>query len=274
MNLMELSRELNRPVAALQEEIANTFGVIILSEFNTVQEAVVAHFLGEKQKAAPRVEKQAPAVPAAQRPKEPTEMEQLLAELDDIRYPDRAYTKKLLRYCLDNQYLIFIDTCSLLNEHFMDFYQGYLAQKGRAKSPLYVPYVVVEELKRIVLDRRKDRALIDKAVAILQFIGQETEKNNIVQVGDEGDKRRNERGEKVIHADRLIIEKLIFFRNDARSSLFITQDFDATVDALKQNDWKSTKSNALILVKKITRGGALVNNTKNTVNPPLPIDNP
>lgn len=270
---MELSRELNRPVADVQEEIANTFGVIVLSEFNTVQGSIVTHFLGEKQKAAPLVKKQPPAVPAAaQRPKQPTEMDELLAELDDIRYPERAYTKKLLRYCLDNKYLIFIDTCSLLNEHFMDFYQGYLDLKGR--SPLYVPYVVVEELKRIVLDRRKDKALMDKAVEILKFIGQETEKNNIVQVGDEGDKRRNERGEKVIHADRLIIEKLIFFRNDARSSLFITQDFDATVDALKQNDWQSTKSNALILVKKITRGGALVNNTKDTVNPSLPIDNP
>lgn len=96
--------------------------------------------------------------------------------------------------------------------------------------------------------------------------------NNVVTVGNENDKRANEHSEKVIHADRVIIEKLIFFRNDSKSSLFITQDFDATVDALKQNDWHSTKSSALILVKKISKKGVLIDNTKETVNPILPID--
>lgn len=197
---------------------------------------------------------------------------ELLKALGSIRYPELKYTGELLKYCVDNKILIFIDTCSILNESFYDFYKLFIEAKGNSDYRLYVPYVVGEELKNLI---RRDQDIKDKALEVLEFIGQEQEKGNLAVIGDDGDRRTNERGERVIHADRLIIEKLIYFRNDSRSSLFITQDHDATVDALKQNDWKSTRSNAVILVKKIVRGGCLVDNTNesDTDNPRLPIDN-
>ena len=267
MNLIELSQETNKSISLLKKEIFDNFGIIILSEFNTVQDNIISFFINpesanedvttivdEKQRFEPSIE----------------EERNFLEKLKSIQYPEIIYTEKLLRYCFDNKYLILIDTCSLLYDSFYDFYKIFLSQRHNNSTKMYIPYVVTEELKRIVLEGKKEQKVIDKAINILKFI--QAEKDNIMIVGNENDKRTNEHGEKVIHADRVIIEKLIFFRNDSRSSLFITQDYDATVDALKQNDWHSTKSSAYILVKKITNGGALIDNTKETINPKLPID--
>ncbi len=268
MNLIELSNKINKPIELLKEEILEHFGIIVLSEFNELQNGIVESYVGTQGKSVHNKRIKS----SLEEPHVSSKEKNCLEELDDIQHPELGYTKKFLKYCLDNKYLIFIDTCSLLNENFRDFYKLYIRQKGSVSGYLFVPYVVIEELKRIVLDNKKEKAVVDKAIEILRFIQDEEKKNNIVMVGNEDDKRANERGEKVIHADRVIIEKLIFFRNDSRSSLFITQDYDATVDALKQNDWHSSKSSAFILVKKIVKGGALVNNTKETVNPKLPID--
>ena len=268
MNLIELSNTINKPIELLKEEILDRFGIIVLSELNELQHGIIENYIGLQKQPIQKKELK----PSSEEPIIPSNEKNCLEELDDIQHPELAYTKKFLKYCLDNRYLIFIDTCSLLNEHFIDFYNLYVSQRGSASSYLFVPYVVIEELKRIVIDNKKEKAVVDKAIEVLRFIQDEEKKKNIIMVGNEDDKRANERGEKVIHADRVIIEKLIFFRNDSRSSLFITQDYDATVDALKQNDWHSSKSNAFILVKKIVKGGALVNNTKETVNPKLPID--
>ena len=268
MNLIELSNTINKPIELLKEEILDCFGIIVLSEYNELQHGIIENYVGLQKQ--PIQEKE--LKPSSEEPIISSNEKSCLEELDDIQHPELAYTKKFLKYCLDNRYLIFIDTCSLLNEHFIDFYNLYISQRRSASSYLFVPYVVIEELKRIVIDNKKEKAVVDKAIEVLRFIQDEEKKKNIVMVGNEDDKRANERGEKVIHADRVIIEKLIFFRNDSRSSLFITQDYDATVDALKQNDWHSSKSSAFILVKKIVKGGALVNNTKETVNPKLPID--
>lgn len=268
MNLIELSNTINKPIELLKEEILDRFGIIVLSELNELQHGIIENYIGLQKQPIQKKELK----PSSEEPIISSNEKNCLEELDDIQHPELAYTKKFLKYCLDNRYLIFIDTCSLLNEHFIDFYNLYVSQRGSASSYLFVPYVVIEELKRIVIDNKKEKAVVDKAIEVLRFIQDEEKKKNIIMVGNEDDKRANERGEKVIHADRVIIEKLIFFRNDSRSSLFITQDYDATVDALKQNDWHSSKSNAFILVKKIVKGGALVNNTKETVNPKLPID--
>lgn len=268
MNLIELSNTINKPIELLKEEILDRFGIIVLSEFNELHHGIIESYVGLQKQPIQKKELK----PSSEEPIISSNEKSCLEELDDIQHPELAYTKKFLKYCLDNRYLIFIDTCSLLNEHFIDFYNLYISQRRSASSYLFVPYVVIEELKRIVIDNKKEKAVVDKAIEVLRFIQDEEKKKNIVMVGNEDDKRANERGEKVIHADRVIIEKLIFFRNDSRSSLFITQDYDATVDALKQNDWHSSKSSAFILVKKIVKGGALVNNTKETVNPKLPID--
>lgn len=268
MNLIELSDKVNKPIELLKEEILDCFGIMILSEYNILQQGIVEFYVGS-------------AMPVSHEDEidqhegyriDSSEEKNCLEELIDIQHPELGYTKRFLRYCIDNKYLIFVDTCSLLNDHFSDFYKLYINQKGAKRGHLFVPYVVIEELKRIVIENKKEKDVVEKAIGILRFIQEEEKKQNIVMVGNENDKRANECGEKVIHADRVIIEKLIFFRNDSRSSLFITQDFDATVDALKQNDWHSSKFSAFILVKKIIKGGALVDNTKETVNPKLPID--
>lgn len=274
MNLIELSEKINKPMELLKEEIIELFGIIILSEYNPVNEIIVRHYIGTAVKPNKNTDKQDTGKKSEVNKGQNNidELQSCLDELNNIINPEIAYTKKLLKYCIDKKYLIFIDTCSLLNDNFDDFYKLYISQKGNSDIRLYIPYVVTEELKKIATDNRKEKELSDKAIRILMFISEEEVKQNIFMVGNESDKRTNEHGKKVIHADRVIIEKLIFFRNDARSSLFITQDFDATVDALKQNDWHSSKSSALILVKKIIKGGALADNTKETVNPRLPID--
>ena len=64
-----------------------------------------------------------------------------------------------------------------------------------------------------------------------------------------------------------MLEKLIYFRNDSQSCMLITQDYGLTVDALQQNESHSSKSSALVLVKKIGKGGALLDNTDDVKNP-------
>ena len=268
MNLLELSKETGIQLDVLKDEILDQFGIIILSEYSNLQQIVVDHYSSsfKHNKQVAHKNKKNPNENSS------SEESECLDELIGIQQPKVTYTKKFLKYCIDNRFLIFVDTCSLLNDNFMDFYRIYIDQRGSLMGNIYIPYVVIEELKRIIIEKKKEQNVIQRAIEVLQFVEKEETKHNIVLVGDENDKRANERGEKVIHADRVIIEKLIFFRNDSRSSLFITQDFDATIDALKQNDWHSSKSKALILVKKIIKGGALVDNTKETVNPALPID--
>jgi hypothetical protein len=155
-----------------------------------------------------------------------------------------------------------------MNENFYEFYDIFVGL-SQESSVLYVPYVVMEELKRLM---KKEGDIAKVAKKRLEFIAVQCENRKMQIVGDEEDKRTNEFGKKVIHADRVLIEKLIYFRNDSRSSLLITQDHGVTVDALKQNEWQSTKSNAQIIVKKIGREGVLIDNSRDIKNPKLPID--
>lgn len=197
--------------------------------------------------------------------------EECLKALNEIEAPEVEYTRKLIKHCTDKKYLIFIDTCSLLNRNFYEFYDLFI-DTTKGAFTLYVPYVVIEELKNILKKKEKEKDVLKAAENRITFIAEQCEEGNMRIVGDENDKRTNERGEKVIHADRVIIEKLIYFRNDSKSCLLITQDYGVTVDALKQNDWQSTKSIAQILVKKIGNRGALIDNSEDVKNPNLPID--
>ena len=54
--------------------------------------------------------------------------------------------------------------------------------------------------------------------------------------------------------------------------MLITQDYGLTVDALQQNESHSSKSSALKIIKKIGKGGALLDNTDDVKNLKLPID--
>lgn len=312
MNLIEISDCLGRPVDELKNVLLNQFDRIVLSEYSQLDNKVIRNLLaylqideavlfeyeashkksdevyhdeeslhvnsGRKKSFVKRHIRKFMGTHFTHDDKdtyEPevalTEDERLLQELNEIELPDVSYTRKLLKFCFNNKYLIFIDTCSLLNDHFYDFYDLFTGVSAEP-SVLYVPYVVVEELKSILLKKEKEQDALNKAEDRISFIAQQCRKNNMRIVGDENDKRTNECGEKVIHADRVLIEKLIYFRNDSKSCLLITQDHGVTVDTLKQNEWQSTKSHAQIVVKKIGKGGILVDNSEDVSNPVLPIE--
>ncbi|WP_308682358.1 PIN domain-containing protein [Stomatobaculum longum] len=309
MNLMEVSACLGRPVDELKEILLDKLNKIVLSEYIQMDEKVLKELLAilnvdentlepdemfsekiertshnekiifvTEQCATGCAEPRASSFPERSPLCEEEDKsalkeslsndEKLLRELNEIDGSAVGYTKKLIRYCFECKYLIFIDTCSLMNENFYEFYDIFVGL-SQESSVLYVPYVVMEELKRLI---KKGGDIAKVAKNRLEFIAVQCENKKMQIVGDEEDKRTNEFGKKVIHADRVLIEKLIYFRNDSRSSLLITQDYGVTVDALKQNEWQSTKSNAQIIVKKIGREGVLIDNSRDIKNPELPID--
>lgn len=230
MNLIELSLQTNRSVESLKTEINEQFGIKILSAHLELKSVITDYF------------------------------EALMPVIQ---------TRQFLKECEAKRVLILMDTCSLLTSYFKDFYKLY-QQQGHGLQPLYVPYVVFEELKWLTQNHQKSTDLRLRASEALKFLIRENEKKAITIVGDDKDKRMNHKGNEIIHADRVLLEKLMYLRSDSRSILLITQDYDLTRDALLQNELSSIKTPAVILVKKLTKGGVLVDNTTETVNPKLP----
>lgn len=275
MNLTEFSEISNEPVDDLKELLMVQFSRIVLSEYVDLDEKVLRELMDYFEigqiDSIPHTDLQDETFGKQGVPLETTDEEQCFRELSDILHPEIKYTRQLLEYCSEHKHLFFIDTCSLLNRYFYDFFTMF-DKTVRSDSSLYIPYVVLEELKKICMDKKKDDEVIEKARRIFEFILQKCQKNRMRIIGDEEDKRKNERGEKVVHADRVMLEKLIYFRNDSQSCVLITQDYGLTVDALQQNESHSSKSSALVLVKKIGKGGVLLDNTDDVKNPKLPID--
>ena len=275
MNLIELSQRANRSMDDLKKILMIQFNWIILSEYIDLDEEILQKLMGYL-----NISQTDPAgssdLPAGSQEisddlMEITDEEQCFKELSDILHPEMKYTRELLEYCSEHNYLFFIDTCSLLNQHFFDFFTVFDAAVSW-ESSLYIPYVVLEELKKICMDKKKEEEVVKKARHIFDFILQKCKQNRMKIIGDDEDRRTNDRGEKVVHADRVMLEKLIYFRNDSQNCMLITQDYGLTVDALQQNESHSSKSSALLLVKKIGKGGALLDNTDDVKNPKLPID--
>ncbi len=275
MNLIELSQRANRSMDDLKKILMIQFNRIILSEYIDLDEEILQKLMGYL-----NISQTDPAgssdLPAGSQEisddlMEITDEEQCFKELSDILHPEMKYTRELLEYCSEHNYLFFIDTCSLLNQHFFDFFTVFDAAVSW-ESSLYIPYVVLEELKKICMDKKKEEDVVKKARHIFDFILQKCKQNRMKIIGDDEDRRTNDRGEKVVHADRVMLEKLIYFRNDSQNCMLITQDYGLTVDALQQNESHSSKSSALLLVKKIGKGGALLDNTDDVKNPKLPID--
>ncbi len=275
MNLIELSQRANRSMDDLKKILMIQFNWIILSEYIDLDEEILQKLMGYL-----NISQTDPAgssdLPAGSQEisddlMEITDEEQCFKELSDILHPEMKYTRELLEYCSEHNYLFFIDTCSLLNQHFFDFFTVFDAAVSW-ESSLYIPYVVLEELKKICMDKKKEEEVVKKSRHIFDFILQKCKQNRMKIIGDDEDRRTNDRGEKVVHADRVMLEKLIYFRNDSQNCMLITQDYGLTVDALQQNESHSSKSSALLLVKKIGKGGALLDNTDDVKNPKLPID--
>ena len=140
-----------------------------------------------------------------------------------------------------------IDTCSLLHPGFFHFYQFYC---NAATRPLYIPYVVQLELKKKLHDSR----LHAQARRVLELIRCD---DRITVLGDEKDLRRNDHGEKRVHADPVFIEKLTFLRNSGVNVLLLTQDKALTGDLLNINKLRCRSTKAVIIVKKLTPDGIL-----------------
>lgn len=275
MNLIELSQRANRSMDDLKKILMIQFNRIILSEYIDLDEEILQKLMGylNISQTDPTGSSDLPAgsQEISDDLMEITDEEQCFKELSDILHPKMKYTRELLEYCSEHNYLFFIDTCSLLNQHFFDFFTVFDAAVSW-ESSLYIPYVVLEELKKICMDKKKEEEVVKKARHIFDFILQKCKQNRMKIIGDDEDRRTNDRGEKVVHADRVMLEKLIYFRNDSQNCMLITQDYGLTVDALQQNESHSSKSSALLLVKKIGKGGALLDNTDDVKNPKLPID--
>jgi len=264
MNLLELSAATGMPLDSLKATIAERFQIIVLSDHAQLRRDIV-------QALGPDVVPAEPAKLAPTARSADGENAALLEQLEQALMPELAYTRKLLNYCVREKFLIIIDICSLLHEQFYAFYDLFkpIAQRGGAR--LIVPYVVAEEMKRMLIRRNKEPNVLERCEKVMKFLLPERDAGLIEFVGSEDDKRTNRKGEKSVHADSLLLEKIMYFRNDARSVLLITQDHGFSVDALHLNHMQSSIANAVVLAKKIIRRGALVDNADDAVCPSLPI---
>ncbi len=259
MTLRELAQVTEKSEKELKDILYDEFSIIVLAPDIPLQPEVTA-------KLVTRFKPDAKVKPVVRKKKKFPQPDGKNAAAPNVSWD---YTKKLLQYCIDKKYLIFIDTCSLLKQP--EFFQFYECLKSFPHVVLYVPYVVTEELKNM-LEPDREADVRRRAEKVLKFICKEEAQGEIIFIGNEHDKRNKANGDKGVHADRIFIEKLNYYRNNSRSCLFITQDHDVTVDVLKLNEWCSLHSSASIVVKKIGKGGILENNSPEIKNPKLPID--
>lgn len=264
MNLLELSAAIGIPPDTLKATIAERFQVIVLSDHAQLRGDIV-QALG-----ADVVPPEPAKLVAATRLADGRNVA-LLEQLEQALTPELAYTRKLLDYCMHKNFLIVIDLCSLLHEQFYAFYDLFRPIAQQSDARLIVPYVVVEEMKRMLIRRNKEPGVLERCEKVMKFLLPERDAGLIEFVGSEDDRRTNRKGEKGVHADSLLLEKIMYFRNDARSVLLITQDHGFSVDALYLNHMQSSIANAVVLAKKIIRRGALVDNADDAVCPSLPI---
>lgn len=270
MNLLELSKAIGVPPEKLKTTIAEQFQIFILSDYAPLRGDIVQAF-GSGATSPRNVKPSAPVPSVTVTPPMTGEDTALLEQLEQALNPELAYTRKLLNYCVHENFLIIIDLCSLLHEQFYAFYKLFkpIAQQGNAR--LIVPYVVVEEMKRMLIRRSKKKDVLERCEKVMKFLLPERDAGIVEFVGSEEDMRTNQKGQKGIHADSLLLEKIMYFRNEARSVLLITQDHNFSVDALNLNHMQSSIANAVVLAKKIVRRGVLADNADDTLCPPLPI---
>lgn len=194
-----------------------------------------------------------------------------MKQMEQALMPELTYTKKLLDYCIQEKFLIIIDLCILLHEQFYAFYDLFKPIVLQRNARLIVPYVVLEEMRRMLIWRNKGLEVLKRCERVMKFLLPERNAGLIEVVGSEEDRRTNRKGEKDVHAESILLEKITYFRNDARSVLLITQDHGFSMDVLHLNHMQSSMANALVLAKKIIRRGALVDNADDAVCPSLPI---
>lgn len=233
MNLIELSKRTGLTPEELRVILRDRYHRVVLHDLAQVNAGAEADLLAEYSIRSPpvrpvRVKKPGPRKPGPDRKRQRTETLELLRRV-------QAYD-------------VFIDTCSLLHAGFFPFYALY---RKAASRPLYVPYVVKLELEKKLHDPR----LHARASRVLELIRSD---DNIIILGDEHDLRRTDSGEKRVHADAVFVEKLLFIHNNSRSVLLLTQDKAMTADVLEINNMRSRRSKAVVMVRKLTPDGFLL----------------
>lgn len=141
---------------------------------------------------------------------------------------------------------IFIDTCSLLDKGFPLFMEHVLPLLEAHSQRIIVPYSVIDELKKKLVDPEKPK-LHMPAFQALEIISKN--RSSFIIRGEKGD----------TFPDNLFQTIQLRYRLQYRM-LFITQDNGLTVDLLNNNDSSSVRAYAS-LVKRITPQGYLNNNT-------------
>ena len=233
MNLLELSKATGLPPEELRGILHDRYNRVVLHELAPVNTEAETELLAEYAIRSP------PHPAKKQHPRKPGP--------SPDRERQRTETLQFLRRCDAQGYHVLIDTCSLLHPGFFHFYQFYC---NAATHPLYIPYVVQLELKKKLHDSR----LHAQARRVLELIRCD---DRITVLGDEKDLRRNDHGEKRVHADPVFIEKLTFLRNSGVNVLLLTQDKALTGDLLNINKLRCRSTKAVIIVKKLTPDGIL-----------------
>lgn len=234
MNLIELSQKIGLPPETVREILRSRCHRIVLHELAPVNAEAEAELLAAY----------GHSPPPATHPEKQQDFPR--RHVSDNTHRE-AETIQFLRRCDAQGYHVLIDTCSLLHPGFFHFYQFYC---NAATHPLYIPYVVQLELEKKLHDSR----LHAQARRVLELIRCD---DRITVLGDEKDLRRNDHGEKRVHADPVFIEKLTFLRNSGVNVLLLTQDKALTGDLLNINKLRCRSTKAVIIVKKLTPDGIL-----------------
>ena len=233
MNLIELSQKIGLPPETVREILLSRCHRIVLHELAPVNAEAEAELLAAYAHFPP------PVTP----PEKCQDFHH--SHIDDTHRKDGVLS--FLRRCDAKGYHVLIDTCSLLHPGFFPFYEFY---RDATTRPLYVPYVVQLELEKKLHDPR----LHAQASRVLELICRD---DRITLLGDAKDLRRTDHGEKRVHADPVLVEKLTYLRNSGVSVLLLTQDKDLSADLLNINKLRCRSTKASIIVKKLTPDGIL-----------------
>ncbi|MCI6732705.1 MAG: hypothetical protein MR487_10360 [Lachnospiraceae bacterium] len=153
-----------------------------------------------------------------------------------------AASQGKLEYLVQN-YILFIDTCSLLLPESAAFLGNLIPELKKHGKILYLPRVVYQEFER-VKDNKPELTVIYKEVYNILF--HMSQQKLLVICGDASD---------IGHADNVFLTQFTRLRMKGRM-LLITQDRGLTADILNLNNQRSSSGDP-ILVQRINRYGYL-----------------
>lgn len=167
----------------------------------------------------------------------------ILQSEDEFTQEKRALAA--LKHYAEN-YKIFIDTCSLLDDSVDIFLENMVPELKKANNKFIIPFRVIEELQKHEKNT-KDKELVIKAKAALVSVEKLMQQKLIDIRGEKSDN----------FADNVFSVVFTKFRL-SHKLLLITQDRNLGRDILALNDTKSAKAYD-VLVKRINKHGFLSN---------------